>query len=404
MIFPVFIETDKKTTIIHYIAYISTTIKIRRKVMKRKIFLLAASLFTLTAISSSLNATEIKADDPAIKYEGVLYREKRNDEGIEYRRFLIPLLKKGLPKFKLAKFEKGQVKSLTTPCIKMFFKTDAKSVTAHFKMLKGATDRGSNFALYRNGKFWKEARFSKSKTYPKDLEIELTPEKGAKETLYQISFPSWSNPFFYGLTTDGDSKLIPFELPKKKIYVAYGDSVSHGTGQKSAAYLTWPYKLAEKINYEVYSLAIGGAKINRNLFPMFKEFKHIDLITVYIGINDAGAKTLKEYGDDYNALLDAIRASHPETKIVCISMHTLPKDKKGKKDGTPLREYGEVAKEIVKKRVAAGDKKLMLVDGTELVGLEDAMNPGNVHLSIAGADKWAKNLYKKIEGFVSKCY
>jgi len=363
-------------------------------------------LLPLTAIymisTATINAAEIKADDPAIKYEGVLYRDELNDGGIGYRRFLVPLLKAGLPKFRLKKFETEPVKALTTPCMKMFFKTDANKVTAHFKILKTATDRGSNFGIYRNGKFWKDANFRKSKTYPNNLEIELTPEKKRETTLYQISFPSWANPTFYGLTLEKADKLIPLELPKKKIYVAYGDSVSHGTGQKSAAFLTWPYKLADKINYEVYSLAIGGAKINRNLFPMFKQFKKIDLMTIYIGINDAGGKTLKEYSDDYKALLDTVRADHPETKIVCISMHTLPENKVGKKDATPLRKYGEIVKKIVLQKQADGDKKLILVDGTELVGLEDAMNPGNVHLSIEGADKWAKNLYKKIKKFVDQ--
>lgn len=117
---------------------------------------------------------------------------------------------------------------------------------------------------------------------------------------------------------EGDYQLEAFAPAQRKIYVGYGDSVSHGTGQKSASYLTWPYQLAEKIDYEVYSLAVGGASI----------------------------------------------------KLPII--------------------------DVVSERQRKGDKNLFLIDGQSITTLDDAMNPGNVHLGVEGAAHWAEKLYPQI--------
>jgi len=195
---------------------------------------------------------------------------------------------------------------------------------------------------------------------------------------------------------DGGKKLLAYSPPKKSLYVAYGDSVSHGTGQKSASYLTWPYKLAEKLDYDYYNLAVGGANIKPAVVETFKVFDHVDLVTFYLGINDAARKTLEEYKKDYEDALDIIRKYHPSAKIFCITLHTIPEDKVGRHTEIPLVDYRQPVIEVVAARQQAGDKNIFLVDGTKLVGLEDAMNPGNVHLSVDGADKWAKNLYREV--------
>jgi lysophospholipase L1-like esterase len=196
---------------------------------------------------------------------------------------------------------------------------------------------------------------------------------------------------------DKGKKLLSYSPPKKPLYVAYGDSVSHGTGQKSASYLTWPYKLAEKLGYDYYSLAVGGAKIKLPVVECFQYFDQVDLVTFYLGINDAASKTVAEYKKDYDDALGIIRKYHPTAKIFCITMHTIPEDKVGKFTKVPLIQYRQPVIDLIAARQKAGDKNIFLVDGTKLVGLDDAMNPGNVNLSVDGADKWAKNLYQKIK-------
>ena len=363
--------------------------------MNRKCIIYRVFIAMLAAvmICSGLNATEkIAADNKNIHYEGVKIVTKEPDGGIRYRRFTdmiynTPSLNKN----------KGcsvpSLKAQTTPCVKMLFKTKSKNIKLFFKTAPEYEHRGASFGIYQNGKWWKSLDFNKDQ---RDMELNIISETPGKEVLYTVAFPCWSNPFFYGMELDDGATLVPFKPVKRKIYVAYGDSVSHGTGQKGS-YQTWPYKLADKINYEVYSLAVGGASIRLPVIEMFREFEHIDLITIYIGINDAARKSVEQYKKDYDAMLSIIRKFHPDTKIVCITMHTVPENKVGKFSKVKLVDYRKPVIEVVAQRQKNGDKNIFLVKGEELASLADAMNPGNVHLSIEGADRWAEKLYQKIK-------
>ena len=363
--------------------------------MKKKNIMYREVIVMLTAgmMCSGLNAVEkIAADDPNIHYEGIKIVAKEADGGMRYKRFTDEIYNITPPNKKKGDTVPSR-KAQTTPCVKMLFKTKSKKIKLFFKTLPEYEHRGASFGIYQNGKWWKSIDFNKDH---RDMELNITPETPGKEVLYTIALPSWSNPFFYGMELDDGASLIPFTPVKRKIYVAYGDSVSHGTGQKGS-YQTWPYKLAEKINYEVYSLAVGGASIKLPVIEMFGQFDHIDLITVYIGINDAARKSIEQYKKDYDEMLSIIRKYHSKTKIVCITMHTVPEDKVGRFSKVRLIDYRKPVIEIVTARRKEGDGNLFLVHGDQLTTLKDAMNPGNVHLSIEGADKWAEKLYQKIK-------
>jgi len=275
----------------------------------------------------------------------------------------------------------------------MIFKTDSNQVVLHFTIPKGFENRGANWLVLQNGTDGEKFDFQRK---DQKMDLKITSKTSGKPVVYTVVYPSWANPVFQGMELDKGKKLFPYSPPKKPLYVAYGDSVSHGTGQKSAAYLTWPYKLAEMLGYDYYSLAVGGAKIKLPVVECFQYFDHVDVITFYLGINDAASKTVEEYKKDYDDALGIIRKYHPEAKIFCITLHTIPEDKVGRYTKIPLIQYRQPVIDVVTARQKAGDKNLFLVDGTQLAKLEDAMNPGNVHLSIDGADKWAKQLYKKI--------
>jgi lysophospholipase L1-like esterase len=362
--------------------------------INRNLFTYLSAFFILT---STLSATTIKPTDQRIKIQGSLYHKALSNGSVEFFRFPNNVLK--YMKDRRAKAKKPS-NAETTSGVKLLFKTDAKDISLKFKINKGTVDRGSDFAVYKNGKLWKELRFRKKKTesYPFEFTMKLTNDS-SEAVVYTVALPSYSNPIFCGMTLNDGAELKEFSVEPKKVYVAYGDSVSHGTGQRSASYLTWPYKLSEKLGFELYNIAIGGSSIDPERLSMFKDFKKIDLLTVYIGINDAGKKSPEEFKKAYANLLSTIRASHPETKIVCISMHTMPEGKKGR-GGFLLSDYAQPVKDVVAAMKAEGDNNILLVDGTQLAGLEDAMSPGNVHLSIKGADKWANKLYGKIKEFV----
>lgn len=333
------------------------------------------------------------AKDPNIHYEGIKFASQEPDGGLRYKRFTDKI-------YELSPIRASQgntvpaKKAQTTPCVKMLFKTDSPTIKLAFKTPLGYEHRGANFGVYQNGTWWKSIDFG-SKT--REMELVIQSQTPGDSVLYSVAFPSWSNPHFYGMQLEDGHQLEPFAVKPKNVYVAYGDSVSHGTGQKSASYLTWPYQLAEKLDYEIYSLAVGGASIKPHVIEMFDEFKKIDLITIYIGINDSARKSLAEFRQDYDEMLSIIREHHPDTKVFCITIHAIPEDKVGKFSKVKLVDYRKPIVDLIRQRQQQGDKNLFLIDGQSLTTLDDAMNPGNVHLSIDGAANWAQKLYSQIK-------
>ena len=328
----------------------------------------------------------------AIRFQGALFIKTLEDGGVECRRFPDDVLRAFPPK-KPKPGEAWGGKARTTTGVKMFFKTDSRKVLLHFRVPEGFVDRGANWLVLQDGRPWKKFDFSAKQ---REMELKLESASPGRPMLYTVVYPSWADPVFYGMELDKGARLQSFTLPKRPLYVAYGDSVSHGTGQKSASYLTWPYQLAEKLGCDYYSLAVGGAKIMLPAVECFKYFKKVDLVTFYLGINDAAVKSPEEYARDYDAALGVIRKYQPDAKIFCITIHTLPEDKVGKFTKTPLAAYRQPVRDVVAARQKAGDKNLFLVEGTTLAGLEDAMNPGNVHLGVDGAKRWADRLYEVI--------
>jgi lysophospholipase L1-like esterase len=155
--------------------------------------------------------------------------------------------------------------------------------------------------------------------------------------------------------------------------------------------------LAEKLDYEIYRLAVGRTSIKLPVIEMFNEFKKIDLLTLYIGINDSALKSLEKFKQEYDQMLTIIRKNHPDTKIFSITIHAIPKDKTSKHTSTKLIDFRKPVTTLVQKRQQEGDKNLFLIHGESLSTLGDAANPGNVHLSIDGAKHWAEKLYPQIK-------
>ncbi len=338
-------------------------------------------------------AENISPDDPGIYYEGVNHITQE-PEGFRYSRFTEEVYQ-----LSPARASKGETvamkKAQTTACVKMVFKTKSPVITLTFETPEGYDHRGANFGVYQNGQWWKSIDFSSKKRKMEWMIESINPGEAVR---YTIAFPSWSNPFLQGMKLEQGYQLDAITPSKKKVYVAYGDSVSHGTGQKSASYLTWPYQLAEKLDYEVHSLAVGGASIKLPVVEkMFKEFEKIDLITIYIGINDSGRKSLQQFGEEYDQMLSLIRKSHPATKIFCITIHSIPEDKSSRLTKIKMIDFRKPVAEVVELRQKKGDGNLFLIDGRSLTTLEDAMNPGNVHLSVDGAKHWSEKLYPQIK-------
>ncbi|HVJ69088.1 MAG TPA: SGNH/GDSL hydrolase family protein [Caulifigura sp.] len=169
-----------------------------------------------------------------------------------------------------------------------------------------------------------------------------------------------------------------FARPLPVVY--YGSSVCQGSGAVHPGQ-TYPAILSRELNLDFINLGFGGAgKAEPNVVAL------VNSIHASGYVFDLG----KSYGDQdataFRNMLQTVRASHPETPIVVITPITSIKE-------TNERDYSKrsvhtrtVMRDPVNELIQAGDKRLFLVEGEDLLGFQDhaLLSKDGVHPSDTG--------------------
>jgi lysophospholipase L1-like esterase len=344
----------------------------------KKTFFLWISSLMLAALpvqgASSGPPAQIATDDETIRVTGARYH-KDSDLGREYLRFREEIY--SVPGHILSFSSK---RARTTTGVTMAFKTAAKKVELVFNLQPGDEYRGAEFGLYADGELIRDFKFARKDTGP--LVLTITNTSLASRS-YVLTLPSWANPRFAGMTLSAGAVLEELPEDNREIYVALGDSISHGTGQGSATYRTWPWQVSQSLDFKFYSLAVGGGRVSVPAGNMLEDFDRIDLITVLVGYNDWNSGISdRQYYKNYKKLINAVRKHHPETRIVCISPLYTKRETSRNSDLTII-PFREAVVRLVKERQAMGDTNIHLLNG-ELVSSEGDL-ADIVHLSDAGA-------------------
>ncbi len=285
------------------------------------------------------------------------------------------------------------VKARTSTGMYIEFKSNSPTIKFKFKTAKG-NPKYALFNVFQDGEFDKKEGYKYVENG--EMALEISSKNKNKETLYRITFPLMTDIHFLGLEIDDKSELCKLKRKSKPVYVAYGDSVTHGTGQKNTSE-TYAYQLAEKMGYELFNTAVGGAKTSTVMAEMIRDdFKKIDMITVLIGYNDYNGKGIstEEYTKRYTNILNIFREKHPDTKIYCISM-TYTTQTNSKTSQIPADDFRKVVREVVAKRQENGDKNLFLIKGEDITTKANLKD--KVHFSVQGAHDFAEALFSEIE-------
>ena len=285
------------------------------------------------------------------------------------------------------------LKARTSTGIYIEFKTKSPKVKVKLKTAKG-NPKYAFFNVFQDGEFDQKKGFK----YVEDAEmaLEIIAKNKKNETLYRITFPLMTDIHFLGLEIEDNFKLCKLKKETSPVYVAYGDSITHGTGQKNTSE-TYPYQLAEIMGYELFNTAVGGAKTSTVMAEMIRDdFEKIDMITVLIGYNDYNGKGIstEEYTKRYTNVLAILREKHPDTKIYCISM-TYTTQNNSKTSQIPADDFRKVVREVVAKRQSHGDKNLFLIKGEDITTKANLKD--KVHFSVQGAHDFAVALWKEIQ-------
>lgn len=286
----------------------------------------------------------------------------------------------------------------TTSGIVLGFKVKSSKIRLQFTQEAIGTAEKGSFRVLRNGAVYRTISFDAADIKkPFEFTLDSLPVNGA--AVYEVILPSYSNVSLTGLQVDDNASLMPYKS-SKKVYIGFGDSITHGRGQDGASYLTYPFQIAEKLNMDFYNQAIGGAKVSVPLAEKAGDIPQADVITILIGYNDlnGGSHTPQKFERDYRAYLSAIRKNQPKAKIFCINLLYTKKKENEKTHFTP-DDFRNVIRKVVAE-YQKSDKKLYLVEGDQLTSLAN-LQPGDktdpVHLTVKGAAMFADALYKEMQ-------
>jgi lysophospholipase L1-like esterase len=284
----------------------------------------------------------------------------------------------------------------TTSGIILQFKTNSPFIHLIFIHEPGKNEMGF-FRVLRHGAELKTVKFAENKD---TVTIQLDSLSSKKEAVYEIILPSFSNFSLTKLEIGDNSKLVAFQSPKKKVYIGFGDSITHGRGQGGASYLTYPFLLAQKLNMDMYNESVGGAKVSIPMAEMAKDLPQADVITYLIGYNDfnGASHTLERFEKDYRQFLTILRKNQPKAKIFCITLLYTKKTENPVTHLTP-DNFRRIIEKVVTEYQDT-DKKLYLIKGDEITSAEN-LQPGAktdaVHLTIKGASLFADALCRAMK-------
>ncbi len=324
----------------------------------------------------------VAANNPAVAYDGVLFPRITPDL-VTFHRFDDATLASSETRFDVAR-------ALLATGAVIRFTTASERIKVKFTAQPGE-NRGSDFGVLRNGALFQEEHFDKAR---EDLSFAIRATD-AKPATYEVVLPSWSSVGFRGLELDEGAALLPNPERRRKAYIAIGDSITHGTGQGSAAYKTYPFLLARAMNWELFNLAVGGGKTSPSLGMMLAG-KRVDVVTVLVGYNDWNTHAdVATYTRDYTLLLQQLRASQPKAEIYCVTATLTTNAVSRTKQPTPLESFRAVVRDVVLQRVAEGDKQIAVIEGPTLMESTDLNDA--VHLNDRGARHVAEALAKVLK-------
>lgn len=344
-------------------------------------------LFTITLLFCTLAASaekRIAPDDRNVIVEGAIHKSCR-DGRMTINRFSDEFWHRdGLNNF-------APKKAATQSGVRVVFKTDSRIVKPLFSAREDADLRQvTNFyGVFKNGAF--------VGNLPGNA---LVLESDGGVTEWEIVLPIFYGVDFDGLIIDDNSKMFKVKRPARPVYVAIGDSITHGAGQeKCGSNMSYAFTVASENGYDLYNLAVGGSQISPAVAGEIEGID-VDIITVLWGYNDWNALKgdVEVIAERYAALLAELRRYQPQARIYCIMPTTSANESgmEGKKaPGRPLGDVRDAERKVVNDAIAAGDKNLHIIEGSEISAVEDLK--GVVHFNNDGAVRFGKALAKLIK-------
>lgn len=177
--------------------------------------------------------------------------------------------------------------------------------------------------------------------------------------------------------------------PPQRRWVVYGDSVAEGW-IASAPALAWPAIAGREHQLDVVNLGYAGAARGEIASAEQVAGLDADVITICHGTNcwTRTPHTAGLFREGLLAFLRIVRQAQPRTPLQVVSPVVRPDaESTANRLGTTLADLRAAMQEVVAHLVAAGDDRLQLIDGLELIGPEDLGD--GIHPNDAGHRRMA---------------
>lgn len=325
------------------------------------------------------NTYRVAPDNTNIRYSGVV-SSTITEASAELLRFTSAFL--NIPA-QGRKFD--PVRARTQSGITISFKTNSSLIKMNFSELENSEIRGRNFAIFKNGTLVQDG----IQTLSFDID-----NKAKDNAEWTVSLPSFSGVKFDGMELVEGYSLAPLAADGRPVYVAIGNSITHGVGQDEGSHLTYPFLLAKSLGFQLYNMGIGASRVTSQMAQNLDNLNPT-LITVLWGYNDMNNATpLAQMFTEYENLLVSLLQKHPQASVcVILQTYTTTTGAAGNPDNTIGALRNGVTALV--ERLSETHPNLFYFDGwTSTEGTSYLVDA--VHLNRTGAAKLAEALYLKL--------
>jgi type 1 glutamine amidotransferase len=160
------------------------------------------------------------------------------------------------------------------------------------------------------------------------------------------------------------SRAEPFRVPKPVVF--YGTSITQG-GCASRPGMSYQAILGRLLNLDFVNLGFSGN--GRGEPEVARMTAEIDASAFVLDFSQNN-RTVESLIEVYDPFISTLRAKHPTTPIIAVTPIVSASERVGS-GRRPLNAMRAHIRSVVNKRIAAGDKRLLLVEGLGLIGPDE---------------------------------
>lgn len=219
---------------------------------------------------------------------------------------------------------------------------------------------------YVDGVFWKNAAPLEGQP---QIEQELFVGVPRAPRAIDLYLPLYHPVRVLAVGVDDDAIVAPpaaFALPRPVVF--YGSSITQG-GCASHSGNSYQAILCRRLNLDHVNLGFSGNGLGE---PELAEAMAAIDAAAYVVDYAQNCPTVAAMAETYPPFLAILRRAHPDTPILCITPIGSAAEpwNRGHREG--LEAKREVVRRAVAERVAAGDRRITLVEGHSLLGPQQA--------------------------------